>query len=299
MQRDPSRNGLRLPIVAPLAIIEPPVPEIIPGAAESAQLPVPYGQRERRRGPPHGCRGSATDPYEVAYLRGGDREVLRLHLFDLVQRGYLEIIENQKWLGTERRLARSRNAPPYEALTGIQQAIVSWFAAPLTAKEIRALHTREPVRSLCERLRAQRSNANGQLASMRELQKAVRVGGFMRLRRPLPRRMGACRNRDGSRGKRSGAHTLPEAVAKRKGTAGGARSDVRRLKDRPRTAKSDVADPALVMAVAVFGTAVLVDSPYDAFAAAAGPDPSWSFSVGLDGGCDGDGDGGCGCGGCD
>jgi uncharacterized protein (TIGR04222 family) len=32
-----------------------------------------------------------TDPFETAYLRGGESEVLKLALFDLVEQGYLEI----------------------------------------------------------------------------------------------------------------------------------------------------------------------------------------------------------------
>ena len=45
MNRDTSRNGLRLPLVAPLAIVEPATPEVIPGAADRPLLPVPHGQR--------------------------------------------------------------------------------------------------------------------------------------------------------------------------------------------------------------------------------------------------------------
>jgi uncharacterized protein (TIGR04222 family) len=301
MERDPTRNGLRLPPVAPLAIVEPLVPEIIPPAADRPKLPVPLGRADVVEVSSIDAKASEPDPYEVAYLRGGGREVLRLHLFDLVQRGYLEIIEIEKWLSTERRLARSRNAPPYEALSETQQAIVGWFDFPLTAKEIRTLHTREPVAAACELYRA-RLEAKGELAYLRDLQTTVRWAGI-----------GAAVILVWAGWDLVGyvtaiaAHVAALTLFRRLSRDGRDRlktleASFSHLKDRPRTAELDVADPALVMAVAIFGTAVLVGSPYDAFAAAAGPDPSWSFSVGLsgDGDGDGDGDGGCGgCGGCD
>ena len=42
-----------------------------------------------------------VEPYEVAYLRGGSRELLKLRLFELMQKGYLIVIEKKRWYGTD------------------------------------------------------------------------------------------------------------------------------------------------------------------------------------------------------
>lgn len=36
------------------------------------------------------------DPYEIAFLRGGENEVLRLAILSLIQRGYLRVTETAK-----------------------------------------------------------------------------------------------------------------------------------------------------------------------------------------------------------
>ena len=53
----------------------------------------------------------SLDPYEVAYLRGGAREVLKLRLFELMQTGYLVVAEKKRWFGTERWLTVALDAP--------------------------------------------------------------------------------------------------------------------------------------------------------------------------------------------
>jgi uncharacterized protein (TIGR04222 family) len=273
MERDPTRNGLRLPPVAPLAIVDSRKPDVVPGVPT-----VDIG-----------------DPYEVAYLRGGDIEVLRLYLFELVQRGYIEVIETKKLLSSEHRFAISPNAPSLDALTGTQRTILGWFATPLTARETLMLSTREPLRSICEGYREQ-LRADGQLRSAygRWLQVAVFIAGGVVLLA-----LGGV-----------GWGILGFAIAVAANLAAGKflsrltpwgqerlkslEARCSDLRDRPRTSGSAVADPAAVMAVAVFGTVVLIDTAYDAFADAVGPSASWSDEA------DGDGDGGCGgCGGCD
>ena len=39
------------------------------------------------------------DPYEIAFLRGGENEVTRLLAFDLINRGYLRVAEKGKPTG--------------------------------------------------------------------------------------------------------------------------------------------------------------------------------------------------------
>src|SRR5262249_28454252 len=54
------------------------------------------------------------DPYEVAYLRGGENEVTRLAVFGLIQRGYLEIGAETRQRGQSRGVQRVTQAscPP-------------------------------------------------------------------------------------------------------------------------------------------------------------------------------------------
>ncbi len=67
------------------------------------------------------------DPYRIAYLRGGENEVIRLMLFDLVRRGHLEVIETKRLALAERRLRRSETAPEDDELTDIERRMVGCF----------------------------------------------------------------------------------------------------------------------------------------------------------------------------
>ncbi len=63
---------------------------------------------------PHPAPGEGSitgnvDPYEIAFLRSDENAVLTLALFDLVQRGHLQVVETKRWLGTEQRLSAAEN----------------------------------------------------------------------------------------------------------------------------------------------------------------------------------------------
>jgi uncharacterized protein (TIGR04222 family) len=92
---------------------------------------------------------SVTDPYAIAYLRGGEKAVLVLQLLDLVQRGYLEVAETRKWLSTQRRLSIAQDHPPLETLTRSQQILVGCFSTPRGAGEILDLVLPESLQSAC------------------------------------------------------------------------------------------------------------------------------------------------------
>lgn len=79
---------------------------------------------------------SNPDPYEIAYLRGGENEMTRLAIFDLVQRGYLEIRESKKWWKTtEQQLRQAPNHPDPRHLSPMQRKVFEFFAkAPATAE---------------------------------------------------------------------------------------------------------------------------------------------------------------------
>ena len=52
-----------------------------------------------------------NEPYEIAYLRGGSAEVIRLALFALVQRGALAITEQRRSLTKVRRICQTMCQP--------------------------------------------------------------------------------------------------------------------------------------------------------------------------------------------
>lgn len=278
------------------------VMDIVPmqlAAAGPAQLPeltlkgdlVPYAQEHAE------VDIDITDPYEIAYLRGGEKEVLKLILFDLVEQGYLEIRETSKLIWTTRQLAISADHPPLERLTKANRELMGWFAKPRGAAEIFQMPIPEGLASTCIEYQ-RRLRQSGLLSehSDRALRIQRAVSGlivfviaviFMFV---LPALLAFLAT--------IGASILvyhyssPERLtAKGKRRLKELEAQYVHLKSRPKTARTHVHDPALVLSVAVFGAAVLADSVYDAFAAAASDGPP-------DGGGDdgGDGCGGCGCG---
>ncbi len=76
------------------------------------------------------------DPYRIAYLRGGEGEVMRLTLFDLVRRGHLEMTETKRLTSTERRIHRSERAPEDNELSDVELYMVGFFANARNPAEI-------------------------------------------------------------------------------------------------------------------------------------------------------------------
>jgi uncharacterized protein (TIGR04222 family) len=68
------------------------------------------------------------DPLEIAYLRGGENEVTRLVVLDLIQRGYLEI-DRQK-------IKQSINRPNVNILTSLERDVLDKFLSPRKANQI-------------------------------------------------------------------------------------------------------------------------------------------------------------------
>jgi uncharacterized protein (TIGR04222 family) len=80
---------------------------------------------------------SNPDPYELAYLRGGQNEVTRLAIFSLIQRGYLKVSETKKWWGgLDRRLTQADGGPDWRDLAPGEQAVFRFFSSPHTAAEV-------------------------------------------------------------------------------------------------------------------------------------------------------------------
>ena len=75
---------------------------------------------------------ATPDPYEIAYLRGGESEVTRTVIFGLMQRGYLRASA----LGAGQMMEQAPEHPDRRALAGIERRAFDWFAAPREVKDI-------------------------------------------------------------------------------------------------------------------------------------------------------------------
>src|SRR5215471_20544778 len=62
---------------------------------------------------------ASPDPYEVAYLRGGVNELIRVGVFDLINRGFLERREEYGTMGLTKktRIVRANTPPSGSELT--------------------------------------------------------------------------------------------------------------------------------------------------------------------------------------
>jgi hypothetical protein len=93
--------------------------------------------RTRRVEPP--AIPDLLDPYELAYLRGGEAEVTRIAIKSLLQRGLLQITESRDWSSTElairKEVTRGREPEPGE-LSPIETCIMKWTGFPATARQL-------------------------------------------------------------------------------------------------------------------------------------------------------------------
>jgi hypothetical protein len=93
--------------------------------------------RTRRMEPP--AIPDRLDPYELAYLRGGEAEVTRIAIRSLVQRGLLQITESRDWSSTDlairKEVDRGREPEPGE-LSPIEACIMKWTGFPATARRL-------------------------------------------------------------------------------------------------------------------------------------------------------------------
>lgn len=76
------------------------------------------------------------DPYRIAYLQGAEREVARLLVFDLVHRGYLELLENETAVGVERYVRRAQDAPDPSYLTTLEKEVWALVDVPMTLPQL-------------------------------------------------------------------------------------------------------------------------------------------------------------------
>ena len=98
---------------------------------------------------------SLPDPYETAFLRGGTSQVTRLVVFDLTERGYLELSAPKGRFGLfapTKKLRRSASAPDPSSLTAIQRAAWNWLAVPRRPSQVfhRHIGLLKQIRPLCQ-----------------------------------------------------------------------------------------------------------------------------------------------------
>lgn len=75
---------------------------------------------------------AAPDPYEIAYMRGGENEVTRAGVFALIKRGLLDFSRD----GTKFLVQRTAAAPPREHLSKIERCVYDWFDRPRDSREV-------------------------------------------------------------------------------------------------------------------------------------------------------------------
>jgi uncharacterized protein (TIGR04222 family) len=79
------------------------------------------------------------DPYELAYLRGGETEVTRIAVISLAERGLLQINEIRDWSSTPsaflKEVDRARQPEPGE-LAPIEACIMKWTGFPASGRQI-------------------------------------------------------------------------------------------------------------------------------------------------------------------
>jgi uncharacterized protein (TIGR04222 family) len=75
---------------------------------------------------------STFDPYEMAYLRGGENEVTRAVIFALLQRGFLTITEDN----SEQYIEQVSTNLDRHQLSIIERRVFDWFSTRRSAKNI-------------------------------------------------------------------------------------------------------------------------------------------------------------------
>jgi uncharacterized protein (TIGR04222 family) len=138
------------------------------------------------------------DPYEIAYLRGGENELARVLIVSLIERKYLRIVAPEsKWWKTKSasRIQQDPEHPDSADLQPIERAGFAWFDSARTAEDVfkKSIHPVDLPSSLSSyaatyerKLRAERLLTSDELKS--KTQKNIVFGlalilliGFTRL----------------------------------------------------------------------------------------------------------------------
>ena len=277
---------------------------------------------------------SEPDPYEIAYLRGGEEEVTRVVMLSLTQRGYLQ--------ASTSRIEHALNHPDLRHLSEIERAVFDWFSS-LRATEGIFQSKEYPSRINAYCGRYQQRLQSEQLIMPEESERLIMPEEDESDTRTLMRSPSQMLVEAWKKVRFAGVavilglggYKLAVALARgrynvffliimavvglivlfktcrlpritRRGRAYLERLEqvFGQLKDRPATSAASAADMTLPLVVGLFGSAVLAGTAFDYYRQEfKEPRSSWSsgggWVGGCGGGCGGDG-GGCGggCGGC-
>jgi uncharacterized protein (TIGR04222 family) len=100
-----------------------------------------------------------VDPYAVAYLRGGKNEVIRLAIFDLLQNGYLEIVDanleaidekGQGDSGQKKWIRQTANGRVHGELAPVVHTVWKWFRAMRKPEEVFSGDLPAKIEAHCE-----------------------------------------------------------------------------------------------------------------------------------------------------
>ena len=275
------------------------------------------------------------DPYEIAFLRGGENEVLRLAILSLIQRGYLRVTETAKsWFrAAEQHIEPNPNHSDPRHLSELEGEIFRWLSKPTKAQDIfqsddLATHLRVHCRSYEGRLRDENLLTS---EAMRSSVWSVGLLGTLVIASLGGYKLLVALSKDHTNvlflivmGVISIISLIWMCQSPRLTSRGRAYLEriqlaLERLKDRAASVSSASADPSLLLLAAVFGIGVLAGTPYAYYPrmfqrAAASSDGSvstWMSSCGVSScgtnsagsscgssSCGGGGGCGGGCGGC-
>jgi uncharacterized protein (TIGR04222 family) len=76
-----------------------------------------------------------VDPYQIAYLRGGENEVTRVAVSSLIQRGLLEVNDGRYGLKKVKKLDRGRKPAPGE-VSALEARVLKWSGFPAMPAQI-------------------------------------------------------------------------------------------------------------------------------------------------------------------
>lgn len=114
---------------------------------------------------------SKPDPYEIAYLRGGEIEVIRVTIFELIQRGYLQRIEDSD------QIQRTLDHPNVQSLPPIARQLFDGFSSPSETQKILQGEVPPQLKESC-RFYEQRLHSE-QLLTSPEIRGGVRLIGLL------------------------------------------------------------------------------------------------------------------------
>jgi uncharacterized protein (TIGR04222 family) len=95
------------------------------------------------------------DPYEIAWLRGRENEVIRLAVFDLVQRGCLRVTTKRGWWwfsSAQQMIEQDPDEPPPGDPTPIQRTVLDHFVVPQSPGDLFKSSLPGDLRWLCAEL---------------------------------------------------------------------------------------------------------------------------------------------------